>query len=449
MSERGREVGLLRVLDAAPSGGPAWLDPLRRAGVEALRAKGLPGKHDEAWRFTSVRELAEPAYEVASGVEAEARLRELVEARFGEDGAHRVAVIDGRPSVPSALPEGLEVSSLADALAGRSELVEAHLGEHAGTEFFAGLNAAMFRDGVVVRLARGRALERPLHLVHLSAASEKDVVVHPRLVIVVEAGAELCLVESFLGRTGAERRASAPGPTREGAGRHLTNLVSEIVLEPGARLEHVIVHDGVDRHVARVAVQQAGGSAYRSRVFTFGGALVRLDVEATLAGEGASAELDGVYHVAGEDHVDHQLRVVHRAPRCTSRQVYRGVLDGAGEAVFDGTTVVERGAQRTEAHQENRNLLLSDSATVNTKPHLRIDADDVVCSHGATVGSIDPEQLFYLRARGVPEALARAMLTFAFLRALVEGVTHAPTRERLIGALLERLPEGEQIVGTV
>ncbi len=437
MSAVGRESGLLGVLASAPGGGPAWLEPLRRAGVEAIRATGLPGKRDEAWRFTPVRELGRPAYEVASAASGDAALRALAERRFGDDGTHRVAIVDGRPGVPSALPEGLEVLDLAGALERGAELVRAHLGKHAGTEFFAGLNAAMFHDGVVVRVARGRAIERPLHLVHLAERGERDVVAHPRLVVVVEAGAELRLVESFV------------GPEGEGAGRHLTNVVSEIVLEPGARLDHVLVHEGVDRHVARVAVHQESGSFYASRVFSFGGALLRLDVEAVLAGEGASAELDGVYHVAGEDHVDHQLRVVHRAPRCTSRQVYRGVLDGAGEAVFDGTTVVERGAQRTEAHQENRNLLLSDSATVNTKPHLRIDADDVMCSHGATVGSLDAEQLFYLRARGVPEALARAMLTFAFLRALIEGVTHEPTRERLTRALLERLPEGERIGGMV
>jgi Fe-S cluster assembly protein SufD len=436
MSEAGRESGLLGVLASAPSS-PAWLEPLRRAGADAIRATGLPGKHDEAWRFTSVRELGRPAYELAAAADGDARLRALADERFGDDGTHRVSVVDGRPSAPSALPEGLEVLGLAEALERGEGLVRAHLGKHAGTEFFAGLNAAMFHDGVVVRVARGRTIEQPLHLVHLAERGERDVVAHPRLVVVVEAGAELRLVESFL------------GPVGEGAGRHLTNVVSEIVLEQGARLDHVLVHEGVDRHVARVAVQQDGGSVYRSRVFTFGGSLLRLDVEATLAGEGASAELDGVYHVAGEDHVDHQLRVVHRAPRCTSRQVYRGVLDGAGEAVFDGTTVVERGAQRTEAHQENRNLLLSDAATVNTKPHLRIDADDVMCSHGATVGSLDAEQLFYLRARGVPEALARAMLTFAFLRALLEGIPHEPTRERLTHALLERLPEGERIRGMV
>jgi Fe-S cluster assembly protein SufD len=406
--------------------------------MESIRQKGLPGAREEAWRFTSVRELERPSYEVASGTASDAHLRALADALLGDDGTHRVTVVDGRPALPDALPEGLVVLGLADVLARLPELVETHLGAYAGTEFFAGLNAAMFHDGAVVRLARGHAIERPVHLVHVNAQSDKDTVVHPRLVVVVEAGASLTLVESFLGPRGDG-----------GTGRHLTNVVSEVVLEPGARFEHVIVHDGVDRHIARVAVHQGEGSTYRSNVFTFGGSLVRLDLETTLAGERASAELDGIYHVAGNDHVDHQLRVVHRAPHCTSRQVYRGVLDGAGEAVFDGTTVVERGAQRTEAHQENRTLLLSDSATVNTKPHLRIDADDVVCSHGATVGSLDDEQLFYLRARGVPEALARAMLTFAFLRMLLDGVSHEPTRDRLARALLERLPDGEEVGGVV
>lgn len=426
--------GLLDILGEAPEGGPAFVEGLRRAGLEALRAKGLPGRKDEAWRFTSVRDLEKAAYEIA----AEAAPSAIADAssRFAEDGTSRVVVVDGRPTAGGVLAEGVAVESLAEVLAHRPGSIEAFLGKSAGSEFFAGLNAAMFRDGVVVRISRGVRAEAPIHLVHAAERAANDTVANPRILVIVEEGAAATIIETHL------------APAGQRPGRRLTNLVSEVSLGAGATLEHVLVHDGLDQHVARVAVHQAARSEYRSRVLTFGGALVRLDLSVLLAGEGANAELDGLYLVADRDHVDHQLRVIHRAPRCTSRQTYRGVLDASGSAVFDGTTEVEKGAQRTEAHQENRNLLLSDSAVVNTKPHLRIDADDVVCSHGATVGSLDREQLFYLRSRGIPEPLARAMLTFAFLRSLVDRVSHEPTRESLVSSLLSRLPEGESVQGT-
>ncbi len=180
---------------------------------------------------------------------------------------------------------------------------------------------------------------------------------------------------------------------------------------------------------------------------TLGGALHRFDVRALLQGPGAQCQLDGAYLVEGRDHVDHHTLVEHEAPRCRSDQTYRGIASENGTAVFDGIVVVHRGAQGTEAHQENRNLLLSDSATVHTKPHLEIDADDVVCSHGATIGSLDEDQLFYLRARGIPEELSRSILTFAFVESIVDRVDHEPTRARLREALLARIPHGEDIRG--
>jgi Fe-S cluster assembly protein SufD len=164
-----------------------------------------------------------------------------------------------------------------------------------------------------------------------------------------------------------------------------------------------------------------------------------------LQGKGAECQLDGAYLIDGEDHVDHHTLVEHRAAHCRSAQTYRGIVSGKGTAVFDGIVVVHRDAQKTEAHQENRNLLLSETATVHTKPHLEIDADDVVCSHGATVGSLDEDQLFYLRARGVPEELAHSMLTYAFLKSIVDRVSDEPTRVRMREALLTRIPHGDDI----
>jgi Fe-S cluster assembly protein SufD len=199
--------------------------------------------------------------------------------------------------------------------------------------------------------------------------------------------------------------------------------------------------------VGRVDVRQGADSNYRSTVVTLGGALLRFDVRCLLQGKGAECQLDGAYLIDQEDHVDHHTAVEHQASHCRSAQTYRGIVSGKGTAVFDGIVVVHRDAQKTEAHQENRNLLLSDTATVHTKPHLEIDADDVICSHGATVGSLDQDQLFYLRTRGVPEALAHSMLTYAFLKSIVDRVGHEPTRARMSEAILARIPYGDDIRG--
>jgi Fe-S cluster assembly protein SufD len=223
--------------------------------------------------------------------------------------------------------------------------------------------------------------------------------------------------------------------------------VTEIVLGPGAKVEHTRITEGAAEslHIGTLSVSQARESGYASRVVTIGGALSRLDLDVVLDGEGADCLLDGVYHVTGREHVDCYTRIDHARPYCTSNERYRGVVDGKGHAVFDGTIIVRKQSQRTDAHQENRNLLLSDDATVHTKPHLRIDADDVKCSHGATIGALDEDSLFYLRARGIPEARARTILTYAFVRELVDPIPQPALRRRAGELLLARLNDGQAI----
>jgi Fe-S cluster assembly protein SufD len=417
-------------------GGPSWLVEQRFAAVAHLRDKGLPTKKTEAWRFTPVEPLAKVSFAPRAAA-AHARALEVARARAGDDGTFQVVVVDGAPLLEhaGAAPEGVEVNSLAEALAREPVLVQAHLGQHALPEDFAALNAALFRDGVVVRVRAGAAVDRPVHLVHVGLCAGAPTASYPRVLVLVDEGARAQLVETFV----------VDGAV-EGA-EHLTNVVAEVALGAGAQLEHVRVGFGEAHglHVGALGVHQERGSLYRSRVVTLGGALARLDLRAVLDGEGAECHLEGVYHAAGRDHVDHHTRIEHARPRCASSQVYRGLLDGRGHAVFDGTVVVRPHAQHTEAHQENRNLLLSDDASVNTKPHLEIDADDVKCSHGATIGSLDEDQLYYLRARGVGREHAEALLTFAFVRELVERISHEPLRHRLAQALLERLPHGDAI----
>jgi len=390
---------LLQSLPESFEKGPEWLRELRSRAAEGLRAQGLPTKRTEAWRFTPVRPLVEVGLSPAAG-----------------DGL----------SVPSAVPKGVTVRSLREVLAREPGLLQGRL-DLAGTpEHFAALNTALFEDGLWVDVAERTVVGAPVEIRH---AVGRAGVSYPRVLVTVGEDAEVAFIETYQGR----------------AAGGLTNSVVEVDVGRNAKVSHVRIHENAGLQVGRVDVRQAADSRYRSTVVTLGGALLRLDVRALLEGAGAECQLDGAYLVEGRDHVDHHTLVEHRAPHCRSDQTYRGIASGHGTAVFDGIVIVHRGAQKTEAHQENRNLLLSDAATIHTKPHLEIDADDVICSHGATIGSIDEDQLFYLRARGIPQDLAHAMLTYAFLESIIDRVSHEPTRTRMREALLARIPHGDAI----
>ena len=403
MTDANRQT-LLASLPSSFDTGPDWLRVLRGRAADALREQGLPTKRTEAWRFTPVRSL--------------------VETEFSVDDR-------GVPSLVSALPDGVSVRHLAEVLEGQPELLQARLDLGGVPSHFAALNTALFRDGLWIDVPPDTLASEPLEISHRIPRSREPGVVYPRVLVTLGEGAELTLIETYSGTESGQ----------------LSNAVVEVDLGRNAKMSHVRVHENAGLQVGRVDVRQAADSRYRSTVITLGGALLRFDVRCLLQGKGAQCQLDGAYLLEGDDHVDHHTLVEHQASHCQSTQTYRGIVSGKGTAVFDGVVIVHRDAQKTEAHQENRNLLLSDTATVHTKPHLEIDADDVICSHGATVGALDDSQLFYLRARGVPEDLARAMLTYAFLESIVDRVSHDATRARMREALLARIPYGEEIRG--
>jgi Fe-S cluster assembly protein SufD len=375
----------------------------RKGAADTLRDRGLPNKKTEAWRFTPVRPLVDTKF-----------------ARAKEEA----------PKLVARAPSGVTVTSLHQVLEQEAARLEGRLAR-SESEHFAALNTALFTEGLWIHVAAGVIVEEPLQLIHATSSKTKPGVSYPRVLLTVEPGSEATLIETYAG---------------ESAG-HLTNSVVEVELGRNAKLDHIRIHENPGFQVGRVEARQEADSSYRSVVVTLGGSLLRFDVRALLQGTGAECRLDGAYLVDGNDHVDHHTLVEHQAPGCRSDQSYRGIASGRGTAVFDGIVVVHRGASKTEAHQENRNLLLSDRATVHTKPHLEIDTDDVICSHGATVGSLDESQLFYLRTRGIPEELARAMLTFAFIEQVIDRVSDEPTRDRLREAILARIPAGEAIRG--
>lgn len=424
--------GLISTLPERPAeGGPAWLATLRRDAAARLRAGGFPGKKHEKWRFTSVRDVVGTAFRPSARGDLDA-VSAWAGDRLGDDGTFRVVLADGVPMIAAGAPNGVRVSSLRDALVRDAALLEPVLGKLAPAEHFAALNAAMFTDGVLVVIEPGAIVETPVSLVHVARASDAPAAAYPRVVVIAGDASQSTLIETFLSQEGE---------------RHLTNAVAEIAIGDGARLDHTRVVLGADRafHLANLAVRQGQGSFYASRAVTLGGALSRLDLDVRLAGEGAETVLDGVYHVDRSEHVDHQVFVDHAAPHGSSTARYRGLLDGKGHAVVNVMGIVRKTAPGTSAHQENRNLLLSDDATIDTKPHLEIETDDVKASHGATIGAVDETSLFYLRSRGLPEVLARDVLTFAFVRELIERIPHGPTAARVSDAVLARLPSGERI----
>lgn len=401
MTEASRQT-LLASLPASFDTGPEWLRALRGRAASTLREQGLPSKRTEAWRFTPVRSL--------------------VDAEFSRED-------EDVPKMVSAIPEGLTVRSLADVLESQPELLQGRFELGGVPTHFAALNTALFRDGLWIDIPKGTVVAAPIEISHTSPSSSEPGVAYPRLLITVGESAELTVIETYAG----------------GRAGQLSNSVVEVDLGRNAKMNQVRVHENAGLQIGRVDVRQDADSSYRSTVVTLGGALLRFDVRCLLQGKGAECQLDGAYLTDGDDHVDHHTLVEHQAPHCKSGQTYRGIVAGKSTAVFDGLVIVHRDAQKTEAHQENRNLLLSDTATIHTKPHLEIDADDVICSHGATVGALDEDQLFYLRARGVPEDFALAMLTYAFVESIVDRVSHEPTRARMREALLSRIPHGDEI----
>jgi Fe-S cluster assembly protein SufD len=416
-----------RVAPALPGRGRARLDRARREALDAFAATGLPTQREEEWRYTTLAALDKNAFAVST------RLPEpLSDPVFAQrthacaflDEAHLLVFVDGRYeprlSRPGSLPAGVTLGSLAALLDGPRlpDDVETVLARPADAYASAvmRLNAAFVADGAYIRLAPGTALDRPIQL--LSIATQPGAAAHVRHLVHAGEGSRASIVEHYVGADDAA---------------YLTNAATEIAVGRGARIEHHRVQDeGLKAvHVATLAVEQEHGSEFASTAFAFGAALARVDIGVALRAENAGCTLNGLYVVRNRQHVDHHTRIDHAQPHGTSRELYKGVVDGAARAVFDGKVVVHAGARRTDAQQTNRNLLLSESAEVDTKPQLEIYADDVKCSHGATVGRLDEEHLFYLRSRGMDLAAARGLLTYAFAAEIVARVGVAPLRGRL------------------
>jgi Fe-S cluster assembly protein SufD len=419
------------LLDAPlPASGIAWLDAARQENRAAFAAGGLPETRVEAWKYTALRGLGQRSF--ASG-DSDAQTRAVDASTLALPGVTgvRLVFVNGvfraDLSVLDALPAGLSLQPLSQALLGDAEPLRFALSRHyrdAG-DAFAQINAASANDGVVLRVAAHAKIAQPVQLVFVGA--DVELAWHARNVIELGEGAELSLVEQHV---------SAGEPAQ------LTTLVSDIDVRDGARLHHMVLQDaaiGVNL-VRRTSLRLHARAQATMHVLELGGALVRHDLRAELIGDDAQLHTRGVFMPHGRQHIDTQLAIRHQALNTTSTSHWRGVANDRARGVFRGAIVVAPGADGSDANLSNKNLLLSPSAEIDTKPELEIYADEVQAAHGATVGQLDERSLFYLRSRGIPLAEARALLTAAFCRAVLDDLPNVALREHLSGLLVAQLP---------
>jgi Fe-S cluster assembly protein SufD len=404
----------LEALDKTPNSARAeGLNALRRASAARVQDQGLPTIADEQWKYTNLNRLNQAPLRSVTAVDgARVSTADLAALELSTASSLRVVLVNGcfraDLSTLDALPAGLRVQSIAvlaeqdpDRLA---SLLEADV--EAGTTFQA-LNTALLGDGVVIEIGDGIVVREPLHLVMLGADAE--LLRGPRVLVHAGRNSELRLIEEYLSLDDASG---------------LTNSVCEVKLGVGATLfHHRLANESAhSTHIGRVAVSVAAQGHYVSDSLAFGGDLTRVDIDVILAGHGARCRLNGLFVADGTQHIDHHTRVEHRVGDTHSAEIYRGILDGRSRGVFNGKVLVARDAQQITAQQTSNNLLLSRHAEIDTKPELEIYADDVSCSHGATVGELDGAALFYLRSRGISAREARALLTYAFAQKIVDEI---------------------------
>ncbi|PYV03203.1 MAG: Fe-S cluster assembly protein SufD [Acidobacteria bacterium] len=361
----------------------------------------------------------------------------LADVTLGEVACTQLVFLNGHfsqeLSSPGKLPEGVKAGSLASALDSDGGLLEEHLARYASyrRNAFTALNTAFVEDGAFVYLPKDAVVKEPIHLLFLSTASKDPAVCHPRNLIVAGSSAQATVIESYAGLEG---------------GVYFTNAVTEIVTGEQSRIDHTRLQRESERafHVATMEVSQHRDSAFASRSISIGGKLVRNDLNVLLNGEGCDCTLDGLYFAGGEQHVDNHTTIDHAKPHCSSRELYKGILDGKSTGVFNGKIIVRKDAQKTDARQTNNNLLLSEESLINTKPQLEILADDVKCTHGATIGQLDEEALFYLRTRGIGDAAARSLLTYAFASEIIGRIRIQPIQCRLDLLLSRSLSKGHE-----
>jgi Fe-S cluster assembly protein SufD len=424
---------------------PAWLHALRSSAIDRFAERGFPGPRDEEWRFTPLAPLLQVPFQLALARPLAAAAAVLERCGFDTGEGHRLVFLNGQFSPELSrlrdLPRSVFAGNLTAALQQHPEPVKTYLAKQARFDDlpFAALNTAFLRDGAVVIVPKDAVVAEPIHLVFVAVGDGEPAVSYPRSLILAGVNSQATLVQSYVGAADTV---------------YLTNAVTEIVADEGALVDHYKLQRESRKafHLEATQLRLGRSSKVASSSITLGGGWVRNEVGAVLAGEGGECTLNGLYFGGDNQLIDNHTVIDHAMPHCASHELYKGILDGKARGVFNGKIFVRQDAQKTDAKQTNKTLLLSDDATINTKPQLEIYADDVKCTHGATVGQLSAEAIFYLRARGIGLAEARGLLTYAFANDVIGKIQVEPLRRQLEHSLLstrqlQALPSEEDSVG--
>jgi Fe-S cluster assembly protein SufD len=406
-----------------------WLQALRQQAAGQFERHGLPAKKIEDWKYTSLWQLSQ------EGFTHQAKSVSLDASRCAEvaliEQAYRLVIVDGQYSAELSQLDGLEagltLKPLSESLAQAESLLNQQIDiEKPGLN---ALNTLLMQEGVYLHVAAHSKIEKPVELLVINSGETDKLATHLRNLIKLEANSEVTLVEHYVSLA-------------DNTG--FTNVITEVNLDDNAKLEHFkLQHESLKHyHIATLASKQAASSVWNTNNISLGGKLARNDIHSQLLGEQSHVTMDGLYLLDGDQHTDNHTRIDHAVPNTTSEEVYKGVLDGDSHGVFNGKVIVHKDAQKTDANQSNRNLLLSRSCEIDTKPEMEIYADDVKCGHGSTVGQIDEQQLFFLRARGLDEVSARSLLTYAFAVDVLQRIKQEPVRQALSNVIEQRLPRG-------
>jgi Fe-S cluster assembly protein SufD len=419
----------------------SWLIALRREGFTRFQETGFPTTHDEDWRFTNTSPITKTRFHLADADDSSVSADDL--KQFGvADFACCLVFVNGRYSprlsrIP-ALPKGVKLGGLAEQLAANETYVENHLGKYLNfrRDAFAALNTAFLEDGASLFVPRNTVVEGPIYVLYVSTSGKAALMDHPRNLIVAEAGSQATIVEDYV--------SLGSNPANEEPA--FSNTATELVAGDNAVINHVMIvrENRQTNNISTLRIQQERSSNVSSHSILLGGGLVRNNVHPVLGGEGCECLINGLFMGNESQHLDNYMLVEHASPHCGSRQFYNGILAGQSHGVFHGRIIVHKDAQKTDAKQTNRNLLLSDDALIDTKPQLEIYADDVKCTHGATIGKLEAAALFYARSRGLDEASARHLLLLAFANECLERMNEGAVRDHVERLITEWLPNSTE-----
>jgi Fe-S cluster assembly protein SufD len=415
-----------------------WFSEQRQSAINLFKETGFPRTRQENWKYTDTRPIAKKEFSNANKSSVSISADEIDAIRFKDLDCYELVFINGvyseEHSTIEGLPENIVIENMASALEKDRDLLKKHLAQYADNKVspFTALNTAFIQHGTYINVPKNTVIEKPINILYLSKESAQAFASHPRNLVVMGEHSEATLIESYIGLDDSN---------------YFTNAVTEVSLAPSAIVKHYkIQQESLNAyHIGNLNVLQDKDSRFESNSISLGGSLVRNDIHGQLDAEGASIVMNGLYMTNDKQHVDNHTRVDHLKPNTHSSENYRGVLNGKSRAVFNGKVVVHPQAQKIEAHQNNANLLLSDDAEIDTKPELEIYADDVKCSHGATVGQLDQNMLFYLRSRAIDEETAKSLLTYAFADEVIGDISFAPVKNRLEYLIVGRLPDADLI----